>query len=245
MKKVLLLVLGTLLLLPMIVFADTSGGSYSTNTHVMVGGYKEIDMFAAQNNSDKNILDIKIDYDPEYFRITKDDITIYNCVYEKINKNDVNITISNGKITINSTKALESQYCYENWNFKIHFDFLALKTGKSDIKLDGLYAKGTASSTITEAPCPKCEEKECPKCEEKECPKCEECPAVEEGKECPACEEKECPVCEETKCPEPVEEKNFIKDNAIILMIACFVVGAVLSFLILPLFKKKDMPTPQ
>ena len=51
-----------------------------------------------------------------------------------------------------------------------------------------------------------------------------------------------CPKCEETKCP--VVEKDFIKDNAVLLMVATFVVGALLSFVLFHPVKKKEEVKP-
>ena len=220
MKKYLIALISVMMLLPMAVHADVTSGFYTTNNHVMVGGYKEINIFGIEGNKvNLTLREINIEYDPNYFSITKDDITVMNCAYETINKNDIIFTSSNGKISIKSTKDVASEYCHATWTFKIHLDFLALKSGKSDIKLNGLYIMDDSpiSTTITEPICPKCEEKECP-----------------------TVEEKECPVCEENECPKCVTEKSSTNGKSILIMVCSFLIGAALATMIFLIIKNKS-----
>ncbi len=223
MKKYLLVIICSLLLLPMSVFADIVGLDYSTNKHVMVGGYWEVQLERQETLGNNELKEINLEYDPNEFSINKNDISVYTCNIDITFNKDVVITLSKGKVSIKTNKDIASKYCYSTSDYTIKLDFLALKSGEAEMRVYGDFEN--ISGGVEEILQTKVSEHSC-------------------NSECPKCEQKECPVCEETKCPEIVEEKNFIKDNAILLMLACFVVGVLLGFVIFhgPMKKSKSKP---
>ena len=233
MKKFLIILVSLMILLPISVFADTTLGHYTLNRNVIVGGYREIRITTSDTEGNHILKEIILDYDPNYFMINKSNISIYTCGYDITNHNDIKITLSSGKVSIKATKDIVYENCVLDPNYTINLDFLAIKSGKSNILLSGYYfftnggGTTTISSDIVES------SQECPKCEEKECP------AVEE-KECPKCEEKECPVCEENECPKCVTEKNSTNGKSILIMVCSFLIGAALATMIFLIIKNKS-----
>ena len=197
MKKIFLSILLTILLLPIIVNADSpSIGKISIIPELKTG--KKFYFSLPIDNSELSIPKIEFNYDSEYFSLTKDSVVISYCQNNLTNDPDIKILFTHDKITIYSKGALSTKYeCLtDNGMMHIQYALIGTKVGITHINVnapdymyEGKKADFSYNVKITEDPSYVGEDG---------CPKCQECANYEESY-CPP--EKECPICEEpTKC---------------------------------------------
>ena len=224
MKKIILSILFAIIALPVVVFADTKVIQFHANENMFVNGYKEV-WLEASGSPINTLHEIKLDFDTNYFSISKENISITACGKDITNYNNIAITISNGTISIKSTSDIDLENCIGSPDYVINLKFLALKAGTSNVRLygDQLYGYGggpidvNLKSTITE------------------CPKC-----VSDEKECQVCKEKECPACEQTKCSNS-DSRYF--EALVIVIISCFgsVILLISVMILISVTKQKTM----
>lgn len=136
MKKILLVLLLPILLLPMIVVADAFPLSYYYNKNVLVGG--ELDISIVHNSVKTPLKSLEITYDPTMLSINKEDIFVSCMGVNVTDSTDLSITMETGKITIKTEKSLEPiGYAGYDQTLTIWLTFKALKEGGTVVEIEG------------------------------------------------------------------------------------------------------------
>ncbi len=159
MKKILMVLLLSILLLPMVVKADAFKPSIYYDHDVKVGDtVDEYILFYTMN-----IGEFEVDYDSQYLSITKDNIKIIYEGNNLLNNSEfATVEITNGKILFNIKKLPEPEHVVDGdlardsiYN-SIELSFIALKEGETKITTPSMYERenfpyyGTSASiTIT------------------------------------------------------------------------------------------------
>ena len=190
MKKILLILLAVVMVLPVVVKADTIYWNSFYNKNTTVGGEVEVHLVIEDDELAKN-LTVEFSYDPTMLKISKDMIDI---------EAKKEVTIENGKVKV---LIKELEYGLDNYGHKtLNLRFTALKEGSTEISIN--FSKSAMYATPTDLTINISNKEECPVCEQCDC-----------SKEDKSTEDKTCEPCECNKEEnKPVEEKKCEKTEA-------------------------------